>query len=244
MKEKLHKLSEGLDKDGVLRRKNIKIKACGVWDTVGSLGLPLPRPLPRPLENIEKLCAIDPHIIENAYHALSLHERRWHFQPVLWNSDSPYIKQCWFAGSHGGVGGGDERESTLANISLAWMVSQLYDFVDFDLQALSKFKKNLSSEDSQMAIEVYKPPLFWRLAGTKPRKPGSGNGRYETIHFSLWNRQIPEFGALMPSKDRNGGRSWSYNGNNIEEEAQSKFEIACLKQWGLGWLSAPNSPDH
>ncbi|KAL8783074.1 MAG: hypothetical protein Q9213_004886 [Squamulea squamosa] len=96
----------------------IKIRAVGVWDTVGGLGE-------------DKLAWHDTSlgsIVEHGYHILSLNERRGYFAPTLW--DSPTIprpletlEQCWMAGDHSNIGGSWE-EQQISDITLAWMMSR------------------------------------------------------------------------------------------------------------------------
>ncbi|KAG8527124.1 uncharacterized protein KY384_008553 [Bacidia gigantensis] len=119
-------------------RGGISIKVCAVWDTVKSLGFPWPKRVPhkasKQYESVDyKLTAN----IKNAFQALSLDERRWHFSPVIWSkSDNDQtLKQCWFLGSHSDIGGG-YRNPGFANISLCWMISQLKEFVRFNEKAI------------------------------------------------------------------------------------------------------------
>ncbi|OHF00026.1 peptidoglycan binding domain-containing protein [Colletotrichum orchidophilum] len=95
----------------------ITIKAVGVWDTVGALGIP-----PAPFSNTQVSDRV-----ENAFHALSLDEPRFAFRPALWEKlegNKTNLKQVWFPGSHAGVGGG-WHEQQIATITLAWMCDQL-----------------------------------------------------------------------------------------------------------------------
>ncbi|OTB08019.1 hypothetical protein M426DRAFT_8227 [Hypoxylon sp. CI-4A] len=67
--------------------------------------------------------------IEHAFHALALDETRGPFSPTLWERqpeyrDSSDLRQVWFPGSHGNVGGGWDDQG-VANICLAWMMDQL-----------------------------------------------------------------------------------------------------------------------
>ncbi|KAL9106011.1 MAG: hypothetical protein Q9227_008919 [Pyrenula ochraceoflavens] len=123
-----------------LLRRQIQIKVCALWDTVASIGnlerfcLSEPQP-PAGLEFVDSLL-LDR--IENAFHALSLHERRLDFVPIVWRTSegetkqrSSRLRQCWFVGYHSDIGGSESPES-LAHISLAWMMARLQDFVDFD----------------------------------------------------------------------------------------------------------------
>lgn len=71
-------------------------------------------------------------------HAVSIHERRLKFKPALFvfEDDEPNvdIKEVWFAGNHGDVGGGfrydKESRHLLSDIPLAWMVDEIVSLDD------------------------------------------------------------------------------------------------------------------
>lgn len=70
--------------------------------------------------------------IENAFQALALDEKRTAFSPALWEKpegNKTTLRQVWFPGVHANVGGGYDDQQ-LANITLAWMMSQLEPFLD------------------------------------------------------------------------------------------------------------------
>lgn len=104
----------------------IDIKFVGVWDTVGSLGMPL-----RGLRwfSRNKYQFHDTQLtsrVKNAYHAVAIDERRGPFVPTLWSGDSKpgqRIEQCWFTGVHSDVGGG-VRIDGLSDITLRWMMDK------------------------------------------------------------------------------------------------------------------------
>lgn len=123
---------------GNVLRKNIRIRACAVWDTVGSIGVPrgamFSQPPPEHLNFVNsELCPN----IDNAFQALALHEHRRHYRPILWKSTNAAqnLKQCWFLGYHGDVGGG-RKDGALAHFALVWMIDQLKDCLDFDVNGL------------------------------------------------------------------------------------------------------------
>lgn len=77
--------------------------------------------------------------VESVRHAVAIDERRTMFQPQLWAPSEEYwgnpfnkaaakpqdVREVWFAGVHGDVGGGyPEAESGLAKIVLQWMIEQ------------------------------------------------------------------------------------------------------------------------
>jgi uncharacterized protein (DUF2235 family) len=108
------------------------IKFIGVWDTVGSLGIPLPW---YKLLNMNKYKFHDETLsstVKCAYHALAIDEKRKLFLPTLWDKSSStkynktYIQkleQRWFAGVHSNVGGG-YADNGLSNIALQWLIDK------------------------------------------------------------------------------------------------------------------------
>jgi len=119
------------------------IKAIGVFDTVGALGLPglFDNPILR-----DRFDFFDTTLSSNvqyAYQALALHEDRADFRPTLWEvrSDAKHsyqvVKQVWFKGSHPDVGGGF-YEHGLSDITLAWMVAQMMDHNEGPLLLFNK----------------------------------------------------------------------------------------------------------
>ncbi|WP_052731098.1 DUF2235 domain-containing protein [Spirosoma radiotolerans] len=115
------------------------IEMIGVWDTVGSLGIPMLLPqwlLGKTLsENLSKWLlgnyrflnvGLNPKV-KAAYHALSIDENRRAFLPTLWNEagleSHQRVKQVWFTGIHSNVGGG-YADTGLSDNALLWMVEQ------------------------------------------------------------------------------------------------------------------------
>ncbi|KAF9631692.1 protein of unknown function DUF2235 [Lasiodiplodia theobromae] len=118
----------------------VRVKAIGVWDTVGSLGAPrigwLTRVGLQPMQSKE-MTFYDTKLsncVDYAFQALALDERRTSFAPALWeksrDNKRTVLRQVWFPGVHSNVGGGYDDQQ-LANITLAWMVAQLQPFLDF-----------------------------------------------------------------------------------------------------------------
>ena len=102
----------------------IAIKCIGVWDTVGSLGIPLRglRALTR-----KKHLFHDTQLsgtVQFAFHALAIDEQREPFEPTLWlekPKPNQVMEQVWFAGVHSDVGGG-YAQTELSDIPLQWML--------------------------------------------------------------------------------------------------------------------------
>ncbi|CVK88777.1 related to protein involved in cell growth [Fusarium mangiferae] len=124
----------------------ITIKAVGVWDTVGSLGIPRVLWLEKLGIRLLTFKWHDTNLsdrIEHAFQALALDETRPPFTPAVWerlpeNKYTTDLRQVWFPGNHGNCGGGWEDQG-MSNITLAWMMDQLASIgVEFDLPALER----------------------------------------------------------------------------------------------------------
>jgi uncharacterized protein (DUF2235 family) len=93
----------------------------GVWDTVSSVGwLYDPLHLAFTKENPG---------INIGRQAVAIDERRVYFRTNLWQEATPEqdLKQVWFAGVHGDIGGGYPNvESQLSQIPLEWMMKEAY----------------------------------------------------------------------------------------------------------------------
>lgn len=101
----------------------------GVWDTVGSLGVPIDGlPIPQIISRHWTFHDTDlSSHVASAYQALAIDEQRRPFTPTLWtrqdHADGQLLEQVWFAGAHSDVGGG-YPEPELAEIPLLWMVDR------------------------------------------------------------------------------------------------------------------------
>jgi len=102
------------------------IRFIGVWDTVGSLGIPL-RGLRRLTRRKHQFHDTElSGSVTYACHALAIDERRSPFEPTLWQykpKEGQTVEQVWFPGVHTNVGGG-YPDRTLADITLKWMIEK------------------------------------------------------------------------------------------------------------------------
>jgi uncharacterized protein (DUF2235 family) len=106
---------------------NAQIKMVGVWDTVGSLGIPALFGGVDPLIYGFLDTNLHPDVL-NAYQALAIDERRKQFPATLWIPPTPLVagqvlEQVWFAGVHCDVGGG-YPETGLSDITFSWMLDK------------------------------------------------------------------------------------------------------------------------
>ena len=109
--------------------KSIEIQCVGVWDTVGSLGIPLRglRGLTRRRHQFHDT-ELSGSVL-NAFHALAIDEHRAPFEPTLWDykpKGTQRVEQVWFCGAHSDVGGG-YPENGLSDIALQWMIDRAAD---------------------------------------------------------------------------------------------------------------------
>jgi uncharacterized protein (DUF2235 family) len=113
--------------------EHVDIKVLGCWDTVGSLGVPDLIPILSIDDRInEKYKFFDTTInpkIQHAFHATAIDEIRKVFDvtPMEHHPDcSPdQVKQVWFPGGHGCVGGGTKETRGLSDAALVWMMEQV-----------------------------------------------------------------------------------------------------------------------
>jgi uncharacterized protein (DUF2235 family) len=104
-----------------------KLKMVGVWDTVGSLGIPAIIGGVDPVLYGFLDTSLHPDVL-NAYQALAIDERREEFPPTLWTPPSPpvtgqVLEQVWFCGVHCDIGGG-YPETGLSDITFSWMIGK------------------------------------------------------------------------------------------------------------------------
>jgi hypothetical protein len=169
------------------------------WDNVASLlSTRLDRASKKPFHFVGHQLTQN---IEKAYHALALDEKRKDFKPlVLTGARQDQLKQCWFLGSHGDVGGGGENAG-LANISLCWMICRLKSGIQFNAMSIwnqtsegKLLKKSETRGGVKRIIGAEKYDSFigkWKIRGKHPREVGKSKiqDKYrdgnEKIHISV-----------------------------------------------------------
>jgi hypothetical protein len=125
------------------------IQMVGVWDTVGSLGIPAI------FGQIDQKnfgfldTALHPDV-KHACHCLAIDEHRAQFPATLWTSPpapGQTIEQVWFSGCHGDVGGGTvigsgvDAGTRLCDITLGWMAAKALEYgLTFDPAAMQQFE--------------------------------------------------------------------------------------------------------
>ncbi|PCG90847.1 protein of unknown function DUF2235 [Penicillium occitanis (nom. inval.)] len=192
-------------KDKLHLSKNVNIKVIGVWDTVGALGIP-----EWPLVDLaakygiafnKKYSFHNTKLSKNvdyAFQCLAIDERRLTFPPTLWHATTGApakdLRQCWFPGIHGNIGGGADDPTAPANdhgeigdITFAWMVDNLSGMLTFEEEAIKYFIEQYQNSHIENTAkgsinEWGCGPIisnfaglqgaFFRLLGKKDRTPG------------------------------------------------------------------------
>jgi uncharacterized protein (DUF2235 family) len=185
------------------------ITCIGVWDTVGSLGVPTRGPigmLTRHRYGFHDVTLSGR--VANAFHALAIDERRKPFAPTLWEvpADAPAaqaVEQVWFAGVHSNVGGGYE-DCALSDLALRWMAEKargcglaLVPGFERSLGGKCEGKLNDSMTTFYRAMGTHTRPIAARHdAGKRPART------FESVHESALQRRAtcaaPPLGPYDP----------------------------------------------
>ena len=108
------------------------IRMIGVWDTVGSLGIPAIFGGINQSQYGFLDTSLHPSV-KNAFQCLALDEKRTQFPATLWVGPAAAgqtLEQVWFSGCHGDVGGGTtqggpmDSGTRLCDVTMGWMVSR------------------------------------------------------------------------------------------------------------------------
>ncbi|MBL9154463.1 MAG: DUF2235 domain-containing protein [Verrucomicrobiales bacterium] len=186
------------------------IEFLGVWDTVGSLGIPVP--LFGVLNSANYLFhdTSPSRIIQCARHAMAIDEVREDFPVGRWDPKPGLdLKEVWFAGVHSDVGGGYTDDRRLSEIPAAWI---LREAASRGLAVEPHFSGRLANDPT--AVQHPQPTGIWKMRGRTYRviKPtdlihSSVKQRYETLG-SDW--KSPAFRKFFKEM----GQQW--NGIQIE----------------------------
>jgi uncharacterized protein (DUF2235 family) len=121
-----------LAKLGACNLGQATIRMVGVWDTVGSLGIPAIFGGIDEKEYGFLDTGLHPDV-KNACHCLAIDEQRAQYPATLWTGDpapGQTIDQVWFSGCHGDVGGGTEQGGALdagtrlCDMTMGWMLAR------------------------------------------------------------------------------------------------------------------------
>jgi uncharacterized protein (DUF2235 family) len=188
------------------RTEHVRIRCVGVWDTVGSLGIPgdLGRLFLGNKYYFHDVQLSDQ--VEVALHAIAIDEKRSAFAPTLWVrpkatqlATGQQVEQVWFPGVHSNVGG-SYRDAGLSDIALDWMVKRVSQLtgLTFDQRYLkAEVKPNAYGKGVESRSALYKDSVLYpyqRLINqTIPKGKGFGEW-FRTTFPALDRRNIPPDG--------------------------------------------------
>lgn len=218
-----------------LRNDRPPIKLLGLFDTVASViesGRWFPQFTTHPFTRKNPS-------VERVRHAVSIDERRTMFRPQSWLPDQDYrgspfapivgkqdVKEVWFAGMHGDIGGGyPEAESGQVKIPLDWMIREtaniglLYkpstvDDVVRGLPANSRYARLdpvAALHDSMTALWKLFEYLPRRIPETSFRKQGGGSG----VYLPRQDYRLIPRGAMLHDTVRTRMNAGSYHPPNL-----------------------------
>jgi uncharacterized protein (DUF2235 family) len=198
----------------------------GVWDTVGTLGVPLPC-VPKVSRADFAFLETDLRINDtHAYHALAIDEHRAAFAPTLWTKSTPkqgetyaprsidHVEQRWFVGAHANVGGGYEND-LLAQIPLKWLMDKaIARGLQFKDKVVIDGNENtcpIHDSLAEMAHGIYEVLTFgqhyYRIIGSEPVDTGDAvtTTINETIDATVFERWRTD-GTYRPKKLSDWGK--------------------------------------
>ncbi len=186
--------------------ENPRIHFIGVWDTVGSLGIPG--------TNFSEKGVYSWHdtelssIVDHAYHAMALDEHREAFDITKWTSSTGDkkpnnidVEQRWFIGDHSNIGGGHGGKDKLPDISLNWMIQKAKS-AGLKLNNIT-FSPNSWEQDPN---DSFKEFLFGLYSKFKKR------------HFRNFNKGIKGALAVNVTIDPSVWQKWNYTTSNYRPQ--------------------------
>lgn len=203
-----------------------RIDFVGVWDTVSSFGwFSDLKTLPHTANNPS---------IDHIRHAVAIDERRAmfranHFRPRS-TSQHKSVKEVWFAGSHGDVGGGyPEKIGTLSKVSLDWMLREATGcglVVDPDsLEHITNDPPRHPPLDPLGPLHDESVKLRWWLPELLPtRRYSADAGKKRWNSSNLWRRRKVE--------------------STIPEQSKPVLHQSVVTRKMESGYDPPNFPDH
>lgn len=229
----------------------IDIHCIGVWDTVGALGVPDDMALLELIDDPTRHAFHDTNlspIVKNARHAVAIDEKRQSFAPALWTGIEarPEVKQLWFPGVHGDVGGGYGR-TQLSDGALLWMMDECEALG----LRLRDDVRNQLSPNARGVLHDSMTGVFKRLK-TRPREVPAFRAGNALLHHTAWERHSnPPLSQgdywktvlLQPGEEKSvdvfARQHWNATGIYLEQGGEYRFTAEGE------WMDAsiPGDPD-
>ena len=169
------------------------VKTVGVWDTIlqgfGSVLRSLRTALP--------YTASLPNVAAGR-HAISIDEKRSRFRTNRWFLDDRHpsperFDQVWFAGVHSDIGGGYSDDSSLGDITMAWMIEGARA-AGLTINDAARPKQKVELAAGKLHNSLF--PVWWILGWRRRRVTSGAN-----VHESVAERQrlIPSYKPKLPA---------------------------------------------
>jgi len=203
--------------DGGIERPPIRF--LGVWDIVGSFGLPIDFIIHFHDINIGWTIDSVPDCVAHCFHALAIEERRQSFEPTRLNVGNrvPAIEELWFRGVHSDVGGGNGNVAR-NNIALQWM-----------LEKARGSGLPISSSAVQVVAAAADPlaPIRHNFAPIpNPRRPIQPGDRFHptAVPRALAVGESAHFPVRAADK-------YNWSGVQLQQSATYQFDIGPSERW-------------
>ena len=155
-------------------KDDVEVHFLGLIDCVNSVGQ---FDLPFGSSSFQQ---IPTRVARNIRHAVAINERRIKFKPALFHQDGhrltgDQLKEVWFAGAHGDIGGGwplvGKQTRTLSNLPLKWMMDGIQNLPEaagalaFEAEWQPYLDKDVNEHSTAIEDFILKPdvqgaPLF------------------------------------------------------------------------------------
>lgn len=219
--------------DNLKRHEQVRIKCIGVWDTVGSLGIP--GDWAKNLSFASRWYFHDVRLgshVDVALHALAIDEKRAAFPPTLWEKpigqplpSGQIVEQVWFAGVHSNIGG-SYPDSDLSDITLDWMIKRLRVHTD------------LAIDVHHVVLDINRP--------TQERIKGKGIESRTLLYRAMLSHTYPYLRTICDVITPPTGKLDGLIRNNVslensrrntpnpqEETVNEYLHISALQRWQL-----------
>ncbi|EWC44852.1 hypothetical protein DRE_00911 [Drechslerella stenobrocha 248] len=229
-------------------RSGVNVHFLGLFDCVNSVGQ-LEPPFWRRSYAYMPMGSSATHI----RHAVSVHERRLKFKPALYKNfiDHPDLKEVYFCGNHGDVGGGwsgrkPGQTRALSDIPLAWMLQEVRNLPDTENQLEftqpEEFILEQNAAEAELKFEEHLKQLVRGeiddMNGMEPHDPlsfGKGLKWYSVLGW--WTLEVvPFISRLEYEKGKWVPRYWPPNfgtARDIPADAEIHPSLVSLHKAGV-----------
>ena len=207
----------------------VPVQFLGVWDTVGALGIPDELEFTNLLFDRKDRWEFHDTVlgenVKTARHAMALDEIRASFTVSRWDPSSfagkdKDVKEKWFPGVHGDIGGG-YQDSSLADLALEWMIDEAE-------QAGVRFRNNVREQVQGCPLGVMHQSYKGVFAAfrSRPRRAPMVVGSEPSLDQSVIERQ--------QARLINAFEYWPTK--RLEQNEHTTVEVRACERWNATGL--------